>query len=58
MTTLILIAALIGANIPTVVIVQALRSSAKDRWPEGLLVGGYLGTLGTISVIALIAYLN
>jgi hypothetical protein len=58
MTTLILIAALIGVIIPPVVIVQALRSSAKDRWPEGLLVGVYLGTLGTISVIALIAYLN
>ena len=37
MTTLTLIAALIGVIIPPVVIVQALRSSAKDRWPEGLL---------------------
>ena len=55
MTTLTLIAALIGVIVPPVVIVQALRSSAKDRWPEGLLVGIYLGTLGTISVIALIA---
>jgi hypothetical protein len=44
--------------VPPVVIVQALRSSAKDRWPEGLLVGVYLGTLGTISVIALIAYFS
>jgi hypothetical protein len=58
MTTLILIAALIGVIIPPVVIVQALRSGAKDRWPEGLLVGVYLGTLGTISVIALMAYLG
>ena len=58
MTTLTLIAALIGVIVPPVVIVQALRSSAKDRWPEGLLVGVYLGTLGTISVIALIAYFS
>ncbi len=56
MTTLKLIFALIGAAIPPVVIVQAFRSKARDRWPEGLLVGVYLGALGSISVIALIAY--
>ena len=56
MTTLTLIAALVGALIPPVVIVQAFRSKAKDRWPEGLLVGVYLGALGAISVIAIIAY--
>jgi hypothetical protein len=58
MTTLTLIAALVGALIPPVVIVQALRSKAKDRWPEGLLVGVYLGALGAISVIAIIAYFS
>jgi hypothetical protein len=57
MTTLKLLFAVIGAAIPPVVIVQAFRSKAKDRWPEGVLVGVYLGTLGSISVIALIAYL-
>ena len=57
MTTLKLIFALIGAAIPLIVIVQALRSKAQDRWPEGVLVGVYLGTLGSISVIALLAYL-
>ena len=56
MTTLTLIAALVGALIPPVVIVQALRSKAKDRWPEGLLVGVYLGALGAIGVIAIVAY--
>ncbi len=56
MTTLTLIAAFVGALIPAVVIAQALRSKAKDRWPEGLLVGVYLGALGAISVIALITY--
>ena len=56
MTTLKLIFALIGAAIPLVVIVQAFRSKAQDRWPEGVLVGVYLGTLGSISVIALIDY--
>lgn len=54
MTTLTLIAALIGAAIPPVVIFKALISKAMDRWPEGLLVGVYLGTLGTISVIAIL----
>ena len=56
MTTLTLIAALVGVLVPPVVIVQALRSKVTDRWPEGLLVGVYLGTLGTISVVALISY--
>lgn len=56
MTTLKLLFAVIGAAIPPVVIVQAFRSKAKDRWPEGVLVGVYLGTLGSISVIALIDY--
>ncbi len=56
MTTLKLIFALIGAVIPLVVIVQTLRSRAQDRWPEGVLVGIYLGTLGSISAIALIDY--
>jgi hypothetical protein len=35
--------------------VQAFRSRSQDRWPEGLLVGVYLGVLGSISVIALLA---
>ena len=56
MTTLTLIAALLGVLIPSIVTVQAFRSKASDRWPEGLLVGVYLGTLGTISAIALIAF--
>jgi hypothetical protein len=56
MTTLHLIFAFVGALIPPVVIVQALRSKARDRWPEGLLTGIYLGVLGSISLIALITY--
>jgi len=56
MTTLTLIAALVGVLIPPVVIVQALRSKAKDRWPEGLLVGVYLGALSAISLITIITY--
>jgi NADH:ubiquinone oxidoreductase subunit 6 (subunit J) len=58
MTAVTLIFALIGAIIPLVVIVQAFRSKAQDRWPEGLLVGVYLGVLVSISVISLIAYFN
>jgi hypothetical protein len=57
-TTLTLIAAFVGLLVPPVVIAQALRSKAKDRWPEGLLVGVYLGALGAISLIALIAYFS
>jgi hypothetical protein len=55
MTTLTLIFAIVGAIIPLIVIVQAFRSRAQDRWPEGVLVGIYLGVLGSISVIALLA---
>ena len=51
----LLISGLIPA-IPLIVIVQAFRSEAQDRWPEGVLVGVYLGTLGSISLIALIDY--
>jgi hypothetical protein len=58
MTTLTLIAAVLGALIPPVVIAQALRSKAKDRWPEGLLVGAYLGALGAVSLIYLIGYVR
>jgi hypothetical protein len=56
MTTLTLIAAIFGALIPPVVIAQAMRSKAKDRWPEGLLVGVYLGALGAVSLIYLVGY--
>jgi NADH:ubiquinone oxidoreductase subunit 6 (subunit J) len=56
MTAVTLIFALIGAIIPLIVIVQAFRSKAQDRWPEGLLVGVYLGVLGSISVIVLLTY--
>ncbi|HEY6669490.1 MAG TPA: hypothetical protein VI075_00995 [Methyloceanibacter sp.] len=56
MTAVTLIFALVGAIIPLIVIVQAFRSKAQDRWPEGLLVGVYLGVLGSISVIVLLTY--
>jgi hypothetical protein len=55
MTALTLIFAIVGAIIPLIVIAQAFRSRAQDRWPEGVLVGIYLGVLGSISVIALLA---
>jgi len=55
MTALTLIFAIVGAIIQLIVIVQAFRSRAQDRWPEGVLVGIYLGVLGSISVIALLA---
>jgi hypothetical protein len=55
-TTLTLLAAFAGALIATVVIGRALKSEAKDRWPEGLLVGAYLGALGAVSLIFLVSY--
>jgi hypothetical protein len=55
MTALKLIFAVIGTIIPLIVIVQAFRSTAQDRWPEGVLVGVYAGVLGSISVIVLLA---
>lgn len=55
MTALKFIFAVIGTIIPLIVIVQAFRSTAQDRWPEGVLVGVYAGVLGSISVIALLA---
>jgi hypothetical protein len=55
MTTLTMIAAVLGLLVPPVVIAQALRSKAKDRWPEGLLVGVYLGALGAVSLIFLVS---
>jgi hypothetical protein len=55
MITLTLIAAVLGA-VPPVVIAQALRSKAKDRWPEGLLVGVYLGALGAVSLIFILKH--
>jgi hypothetical protein len=58
MTALTLIFAIVGVIIPLIVIVQAFRSRAQDRWPEGVLVGIYLGVLGSISVIALLALLG
>ena len=56
MTTMTLIAAVLGALVPPVVIAQALRSKAKDRWPEGLLVGVYLGALGSVSLIFILKH--
>jgi hypothetical protein len=58
MTAVKLIFAIIGAIVPLIVIVQAFRSRAEDRWPEGVLVGVYLGVLGSISVIALLAFFD
>jgi hypothetical protein len=55
-TELELAAAILGAVVPLAVVVQATRSKAADRWPEGLLVGIYLGALGAVSVIALLDY--
>ena len=56
MATVQLVFALIGAIIPPIAIGAALFSREKDRFAEGILVGVYLGTLGSISVIAILGY--
>ena len=56
MTTLTLIVAVIGALIPPVVIVQALRSKATDRWPEGCWSASISARWASISLIYLVTY--
>ena len=51
-----LVCAVIGAIIAPVAIGFVLFSRDKDRFAEGLLIGVYLGTLGSISVIALLGH--
>ena len=56
MATIRLIFALIGSTIPLVEIAGAIRSRDNDRWAEGLLIGMYLGALGSISLLAILMH--
>ena len=50
MATIRLIFAIVGLTIPLVAIAGAIRSRDNDRLAEGLLIGMYLGALGSISL--------
>ncbi len=56
MTTLHLIFAVLGLIILLVAIVGAIRNRDNDRWAEGLLIGIYVGALGSISLLAILVY--
>jgi hypothetical protein len=58
MTTLHLIFAVLGLTILLVAIVGAIRNRDNDRWAEGLLIGIYVGALGSISLLAILMYLG
>ena len=56
MTTLHLIFAVLGLTILLVAIVAAISNRDNDRWAEGLLIGIYVGALGSISLLAILMY--
>ncbi len=56
MTTLHLIFAVLGLTILLVAIVGAIRNRDNDRWAEGLLIGIYIGALGSISLLAILMH--
>ena len=56
MMTLHLIFAVLGLTILLVAIVAAIRNRDNDRWAEGLLIGIYVGALGSISLLAILMY--
>jgi uncharacterized membrane protein len=56
MTTLHLIFALVGLVILLVAIVGGIRNRDNDRWAEGLLIGIYVGALGSISLLAILMH--
>ena len=56
MATIRLIFAIVGLTIPLVAIAGAIRSRDNDRLAEGLLIGMYLGALGSISLLAIVMH--
>jgi len=56
MTTLHLMFAFLGLIILLVAIVSAILNRDNDRWAEGLLIGIYVGALGSISLLAIFKY--
>jgi hypothetical protein len=56
MATTRLIFAFIGLAILLVVILGAIRARDYDRLAEGLLIGIYVGALGSISLLVILMY--
>ena len=56
MATIRLIFALVGLAILPVAIVGAILGRDNDRLAEGLLIGMYLGALGSISLLAILMH--
>jgi hypothetical protein len=58
MATIRLIFAFVGLAILFAVIVAAIRSRDSDRLGEGLLIGIYVGVLGSISLLVILMHLG
>jgi uncharacterized membrane protein len=56
MATIRLIFAFVGLTILLVALVGAIRSRDNDRLAEGLLIGVYLGALGSVSLLAILMH--
>jgi hypothetical protein len=56
MATIRLIFAFVGLAILLVALVGAIRSRDNDRLAEGLLIGVYLGALGSVSLLAILMH--
>jgi uncharacterized membrane protein len=56
MATTRLIFAFVGLAILVVVILGAIRARDDDRLAEGLLIGIYVGALGSISLLVILMY--
>jgi len=56
MATTRLIFAFVGLAILMVVILGAIRARDDDRLAEGLLIGIYVGALGSISLLVILMY--
>jgi hypothetical protein len=56
MATIRLIFAFVGLTILLVALVGAIRSRDNDRLAEGLLIGAYLGALGSVSLLAILMH--
>jgi hypothetical protein len=58
MATIRLIFAFVGLGILCAVIVAAIRSRHSDRFGDGLLIGVYVGALGSISLLVILMHLG
>ncbi|MGC2409275.1 MAG: hypothetical protein WA441_04590 [Methyloceanibacter sp.] len=56
MATIHLIFAFVGLTVLLGTIVGAIRNRDSDRWAEGLLIGIYVGALGSISLLAILIH--